>query len=111
MDNHWICKPWNTAQHTDYYITNSLDAVIRLSETAPKVSDTCATIKQHNCVVEHCYIAREFLMSTCDISMYQHYRPYKCLIRVIIKTNIISSELSTWCNWLQHWTTKLGLYV
>lgn len=37
LDNHWIIKPINMSRGIDCHITNSLDCIIRLMETGPKV--------------------------------------------------------------------------
>jgi tubulin--tyrosine ligase-like protein 12 len=37
LDNHWILKPWNLARGLDIYITSSLDQVLKLSQTGPKI--------------------------------------------------------------------------
>lgn len=40
-ENYWIVKPWNAGRSIDISITNNLPALIRLSETGPKVASKC----------------------------------------------------------------------
>lgn len=38
IDNHWIIKPWNLARGLDMHITNSIEEIMRLQPTGPKIA-------------------------------------------------------------------------